>query len=169
MLTKSLDIIEERSGIRMGGIAAKRLEEVKGTSAFINLIFHEMRAISFCQNDVSIRSNEEALVQQVFDLCPCIFVLRHIVPMSVCGRPGRVVVVPRLDEVGDERADLQEVMENWLNLLDELDSPVSRWELKDGLRVEVCWENLTNVEKAGSHGILNRVGRGVRHLGSPDQ
>ena len=76
-------------------------------------------------------------------------------PMFVCGRPARVVVVPRLDEVGDERADLQEVVQNWLNVFDELDSPVSGWELKDGLCVEICWENLTNVEKARSHSILN--------------
>lgn len=164
MLTKSLDIIEEPSGIRIGGIAAKRLEEVKAASAFVNLIPHEMRAISFCQNDVSTGSNEEAPVQQGFDLCPCTFVLFHVVPMFVCGSPGWLVAVPRLDEVGDERADLQEVMENWLNVFDEADSPVSRWEMKDRLRVEVCWENLTNVEKARSHGILNRVGWGVKHL-----
>lgn len=75
--------------------------------------------------------------------------------MFVCRCPCRVIVVSGLDEVGDVREDLQEMMENRLNCLDELDPAVSRWDLKYGLRVEVCWKDLTNVEKAWSHGIFD--------------
>lgn len=163
-LTKGLDIIEESSRIRIDGVGAKGLEEFKATAAFVDLILHEMRTIFFGELDVSIRSNEETPVQQVFDPYPYIFVLFHIVPMFVCRCPCWVVVVSGLDEIGDERADLQEMMENRLNCLDELDPSVSRRELKYGLCVEVCREDLTNVEKAWSHGIFDGVCWGARHL-----
>lgn len=105
-LTKGLYLIEESGRVRITGITAKSLEEVKATRAIVDLILHEMGTIFFCQVCVSIRSDAEALIQQVFDLCPCIFILLHIVPMFVYGRPSRIVVVPRLDKFRDERVDL---------------------------------------------------------------
>lgn len=72
----------------------------------MDLILHEMRTISFGKLDVSIRLNEEAAVQQVFDPYPYIFVLSYIVPMFICGSPCRLFVVSGLDKIGDVRADL---------------------------------------------------------------
>lgn len=74
-----------------------------------------------------------------------------------------------LDKIGDVRADLQEMMEYRLDCLDELelDPAVFGWELKYGLRAEVCGEHLTNVEKAWSHGIFDGVCWAAKHLFFP--
>lgn len=166
-LTKDLDISEESGRIRIDGVAAKGLEELKATAAFGDFILHEMRTISFGELDVSIRRNEELAAQQVFDPYPYIFVLFNIVPMLICGCPCRLVVVSGLDPIGDVGVNLQDMMENRLNCLDELDPAVFRWELKYGLRAEVCREDLTNVEKAWSHGIFDGVCWGAKNLFFP--
>ena len=133
---KDLDIVEELMDILMYVTGEKPIEEVIAEPAFDYIACHESAGTRLCPLHVASGTNEGGRLKHIFDICPFSLVFWHPIPMFVCGRPCRVIVVSVLDEVYDERVDFQQMRENWLNLIDEWDPIMPIWKLSQGLLLE---------------------------------